>query len=325
MPTISPMQPLRRAISARQPLTERYGFGRTSPRFSEEDARSPGPGAYLTCPTPPKPAVAGPRTSPRQASAPRLSDWGKSDTPGPGCYDIPTTLQGAAPDGRSTQGAGGVSFAYTSPRFGDDRTETPGPGAYTPAHHTIQASVGPPQGYGCARRRRGRASTVGPRLSKAVSTGSLPLDRPVFGASSPRFADNRTDVPGPASYALPSTFRLRMPSRRTGAASEVRPSPRLPDWGRRSETPGPGAYVVPGMQPHPTFNTAMTSNLKAGAGFGGCSPRFGTGATDSPGPGAYNVRERTIEQEVTGALERTTVLARVPTSASPNRAAGTKG
>lgn len=305
------------SVQGVRPSSPSASFASRSQRFSQSRAQSPGAGTY----------------SPRSRSA--VND----DVHYKRCASIASTSQRLLPfeealisrqsqkpdstyyspprDGviaSPRRSSSGASLQYTSQRFVEQRTNTPGPGEYemrlgstghgcrglpsSTADYSLQFASQDTPGAGSYNPHEPNKPTL--RRSASFSGRSGRATGAAFVSSSQRFGSKPSSNPGPGSYCCDDMNTI---STRSGVASPRRSDIRRSSSfsssqarfsQRKSTTPGPGSYVDEARQNNKgRVNTGTPLRaLPASAAFASRVartelPHESGRADDTPGPGAH--------------------------------------
>ncbi|CAG9317800.1 unnamed protein product [Blepharisma stoltei] len=249
-----------------------YKFGTSKRDPSPENLnKNPGPGTYETGSVTERSTV---RFGTESREKLRLDN-----SPGPGAYDIPVSLDKKA----------ALLMGRTLPKQLD---HVPGPGAYdiNRKWYVRSVSVGKEM-----RFKRPDPEIPGPgayTMNERASTTAT-----IIGTSKRRPFIEHQDVPGPGDYNIPLKFTdkvgFSLMSRIPRKERDLTPGPgayNIPDtreiraptltakreeiW-KKSDTPGPGNYLITSLKSHgPAYTLGHKSTEKLN--------------TDAPGPGNYD-------------------------------------
>jgi hypothetical protein len=255
--------------SARERKTASHQFGKAMPRARSASPETPGPGTYQASP---KIGVEGPKFS----AGTRRDIPNGTPSPGPAAYEL--VEHHATSKARTPQHSFG-----RKPRQGGRTSTSPGPGAYEDIHGNVKER---PKDYSFG------ASAGRKELSTGMQPGPGTYDHsPRIGAEGPKYSAgikparpvshrSMAAVPGPGAYDGDANTHKYAASQKFGFGTLTR------DRSSEIHAPGPGTYdhtAVDGQRPN--------------------SPRHGFGSStrvqvqsrtklNSPGPGAYEAKER---------------------------------
>jgi hypothetical protein len=231
-------------------LPIRFPISKAPRADSKYLAHLPGPGSYSPNPSDPSPKVryflgSFPKSM-------RLLNNSSLQTPGPGDYQLPSTL------------ATGPHYTIGSRKKRETESPSPGPGAYDPS---VVATL---ERFPSVRIGRSKRMTAKPYF-RLPGPGSYSLDFTSYNAPKWKFGSSKrktgavNHTPGPGDYeAAPQVASI---------SYSISPSRRKEE---SSSNPGPGTYS-PGLAEHSPRPVIGTSKRD--------SPLPGP----TPGPGAYNV------------------------------------
>jgi len=212
---------------------------------------------------------------------------------------------------RPTSSSGSASMGYTSPRFRESRSHTPGPGHYSSrpdsprrgggrglAESTAERSLS----FGAPSDTPGAGSyeperPYAPSMGRSASTQGLRKSA-AFSSATPRFGGSRQSVsasPGPGTYGSQTDDDLVLARSSGGASRRYSPLRRSSSFsstqarfGRAKEnTPGPGSYANADRRGSGTPLRAVPASAVFASTASRDLPFEGMKGVDSPGPGAH--------------------------------------